>query len=131
MKNKGMNSIVSIVVLIMLLNMLVLMVCWVLVFVFEVSISGVMFSVKVSEVMRMGCNCSIVVLIVVFIRFVFLVCNWCVNLMMRMVFLVESLMMVIMLILKNMLLGMLCRIIVVIVLIKFSGIISMIDSGMC
>lgn len=49
--------------------------------------------------------------------------------MMRIVFFVDSLIMVIILILKNMLLGMFCNSIVVIVLSRFSGIISSIVNG--
>lgn len=130
MKNIGIKKMVSSVLLIILLNILVLIVCCVLLLVLLVSISGIIFNVKVREVIRIGCKCSFVVVNVVLIRFFFFFINCFVNLIIRIVFLVESLIRVIRFILKKMLFVIFVMDMVSIVLSSFRGIMSMIVKGM-
>lgn len=100
MKKIGMKKMVSIVVVIMLFVMFVLMVWCVLVLVFVLMMSGSMLNMNVSEVMRMGCSCMWVVLSMVFMRLCFCVCRFFVNLMIKMVFFVDRLIVVSSFILK-------------------------------
>lgn len=57
MKKIGMKKIVSMVVVIILFSMLVFIVFCVLEFVLELIISGIIFSMNVNEVIRIGCKC--------------------------------------------------------------------------
>lgn len=66
---------------------------------------------------------------VVLMMFLFCLCSFLVNFMMRMVFFVDRLMVVNRFIWKNMLLDRLCMDVVSSVLIMFNGIISIIENG--
>lgn len=129
MKNIGIISRLSRVVNSMLLIMLVLMVWWELVLVLVEIVIGIMFMMNVNDVIRIGWKCRCVVLMVVLCRFLFVVCCFIVNFMIRIVFFVVRLIMVIRLILKNRLLGRLCSIDRLRVFSMFSGIISSIVIG--
>lgn len=119
----------NIVVVSMFLNVFVLIDCWFFVFVLVVSMSGMMFSRNVIDVIMIGWNCVVVVLIIVCCNGMLFLVRLCVYCMIRIVFFVVSLIIVIILILKYMLFGILCVSVVVIVLIMLSGMIVSMDSG--
>lgn len=92
MKSIGMVNMLNIVFMSILFIVFVLIEELLMVFVFLENISGSKLRIKVKEVMRIGCRCVFVFLMVVFIidKFCFFCCM--VNFMIRMVFFVSKLM---------------------------------------